>query len=60
MKDLDQVLEVAGSMGIIPGTTICGLADGDNWAIRTIVNKYRSEFEARCKRHIVPVTSVTS
>ena len=57
LKDLDQLLEVAGSMGIIPGTTICGLADGNNWAIRTIVNKYRKEFEARCKPYLVPVTS---
>jgi NADH-quinone oxidoreductase subunit F len=56
MKDLDQVLEVAGSMGVMPGTTICGLADGTSWAIRTIVNKFRSEFEARCKPYAVPVT----
>ena len=28
----------------MPGTTICGLADGNNWAIRTIMNKYRDEF----------------
>mgnify|MGYP001953214975 CR=1 FL=1 len=28
MKDLDLLLEVAGSMGSMPGTTICGLADG--------------------------------
>ena len=56
MKDLDLLLELAGSMGLAPGTTICGLADGNNWAVRTIVNKYRSEFEARLKSHIVPVT----
>jgi NADH-quinone oxidoreductase subunit F len=56
MKDLDQLLEVAGSMGIMTGTTICGLSDGNNWAVRTIVNKYRGEFEARCRPHIVPVT----
>jgi len=48
-KDLDLLLELAGSMGIMPGTTICGLADGNNWAVRTIVNKYREEFEARVK-----------
>lgn len=48
-KDLDMILEIAGSMGIMPGTTICGLADGNNWAVRTIVNKYRDEFEARLK-----------
>ena len=55
-KDLDLLLEIAGSMGAMPGTTICGLADGNNWAIRTIVNKYREEFEARVKSSFVPVT----
>jgi NADH-quinone oxidoreductase subunit F len=55
-KDLDLVLELAGSMGLTPGTTICGLADGNNWAVRTIVNKYRGEFESRLKRSLVPVT----
>lgn len=49
-KDLDLLLELAQSQGIIPGTTICGLADGNNWAVRTIVNKYRDEFEARLRR----------
>ncbi|MDP7008183.1 MAG: NADH-quinone oxidoreductase subunit NuoF [Phycisphaerales bacterium] len=58
MKDLEQLLEVAASMGIMPGTTICGLSDGNSWAVRTIVNKYRSEFEARCKAHAVPVSTI--
>jgi len=53
--DLDLLLELAGSMGIGPGTTICGLADGNNWAIRTIVNKFRGEFEARVKPALVPL-----
>ncbi len=60
MNDLDQLLEVANSMGVIPGTTICGLSDGNSWAVRTIVNKYRSEFEARCKPHAVPVTAIST
>jgi NADH-quinone oxidoreductase subunit F len=55
-KDLDLLLELAGSMGIMPGTTICGLADGANWAVRTIVNKYRDEFEARVRPALVPVS----
>jgi NADH-quinone oxidoreductase subunit F len=42
-------------MGIMPGTTICGLADGINWAVRTIVNKYRDEFEARVRSQLVPL-----
>jgi len=36
-------------MGAMQGTTICGLADGNNWAVRTLVNRYRDEFEARLK-----------
>lgn len=55
-KDLDLLLELAGSQGIMPGTTICGLADGNNWAVRTIVNKFRDEFEARVKPAYVPVS----
>jgi len=59
-KDLDLLLEIAGSMGIMPGTTICGLADGNNWAVRTIVNKYRDEFEARVRPASVAVTVGTT
>ena len=55
-KDLDLALEIATSMGAMPGTTICGLADGNNWAVRTIINKYRDEFEKRVKPTYVPVT----
>ncbi len=46
-KDLDLLLELAGSMGIMPGTTICGLSDGTSWAVRTIVNKFRADFEKK-------------
>jgi NADH-quinone oxidoreductase subunit F len=54
-KDLDLALEIATSMGSMPGTTICGLADGNNWAVRTIMNKYWNEFEKRVKPTFVPV-----
>ncbi|MEM9916331.1 MAG: NADH-quinone oxidoreductase subunit NuoF [Planctomycetota bacterium] len=47
MKDLDLLLELAASMGSMPGNNICGLSDGANWAIRTIVNKFWGEFEAK-------------
>jgi len=55
-KDLDLLQEIATSMGAMPGTTICGLADGTNWAVRTILNKYREEFETRVRPTFVPVT----
>ncbi len=55
-KDLDLTLEIASSMGSMPGTTICGLADGNNWATRTIMNKYWDEFVARVRPTFIPVT----
>jgi NADH-quinone oxidoreductase subunit F len=45
LEDLDTLLEVAGSMGIMPGTTICGLADGAAWPVKNAINKFRPEFE---------------
>ncbi len=55
-KDLDIALEVAQSMGTMPGTTICGLADGNNFAMKTIINKFRSEFEAKLQPTFVKAT----
>jgi hypothetical protein len=37
------------------GTTIRGLTNGNNRAVRTIMNKYRDEFERRVKPTFVPV-----
>ncbi len=45
LRDLDLLVEVASSMGIIPGTTICGLSDGAAWPIKNAIKKFRSEFE---------------
>ncbi len=45
-----MLLELASSMGSMPGNNICGLSDGTNWAIRTIVNKFWDEFEAAVKK----------
>ena len=45
LEDLDLLLEVADSMGIIPGTTICGLSDGAAWPVKNAIMKFRGEFE---------------
>jgi NADH-quinone oxidoreductase subunit F len=50
LKDLDLLLEIADSIGITPGTTICGLADGAAWPIKTTIRKFREEFEEYIKR----------
>jgi len=55
-RDLEILEEVAVSMGAMPGTTICGLADGTNWAVKTALQKFRGEFEALCKPSVVPMT----
>src|SRR5689334_22753178 len=47
-SDLEMLLELEKTMGIMPGTTICGLADGTAWATRTFINKFYDEFAARC------------
>jgi hypothetical protein len=43
------LLEIGDSMGIIPGTTICGLSDGAAWPIKNAIRKFRDEFEEYLK-----------
>jgi NADH-quinone oxidoreductase subunit F len=50
LKDLDLLLEIGDTIGIIPGTTICGLADGAAWPIKNAIRKFRGEFEDYIKR----------
>jgi NADH-quinone oxidoreductase subunit F len=45
LEDLDILDEVGNRIGIMPGTTICGLADGAGWPVKNAVRKFRSEFE---------------
>ncbi len=45
-EDIDLLLEIADSLGLIPGTTICGLADGAAWSVKSAIRKFREEFEA--------------
>lgn len=57
LKDIEMLMELEKTMGIMPGTTICGLADGTAWATRTFINKYYDEFAARCMPDdVVPLT----
>jgi NADH-quinone oxidoreductase subunit F len=45
VEDLDILVEVGDRIGIMPGTTICGLADGAGWPVKTGIRKFRAEFE---------------
>jgi len=50
LKDLDLLLEIGDTIGIIPGTTICGLSDGAAWPIKNAIRKFRGEFEDYIKK----------
>ncbi|HEX4797576.1 MAG TPA: NADH-quinone oxidoreductase subunit NuoF [Humisphaera sp.] len=56
-RDIDMLMELEKTMGIMPGTTICGLADGTSWATRTFINKFYDEFAAKCPEE--PTVGVT-
>src|SRR5436309_996116 len=45
IEDLKILDEIGKSIGIMPGTTICGLADGAGWPIKNAVQKFRPELE---------------
>ena len=47
LLDLDLLVEVSQNMGMMPGMSICGLPDGAAWPVRTVVQKFRREFEQR-------------
>lgn len=64
-EDLDILLDVAERIGIIPGTTICGLADGAGWPVKTAIHKFRDEFEAairegKVSRYVRPLEVVAT
>ena len=54
LEDLDIMLQLANNMGIIPGTTICGLADGAAWPIKNAIAKFRGELEDYIRTHQTP------
>jgi NADH-quinone oxidoreductase subunit F len=45
LEDLKILEEVGQNIGMMPGTTICGLADGAGWPVKTAIRKFREEFE---------------
>jgi NADH-quinone oxidoreductase subunit F len=45
IEDLNILDEVGKSIGIMPGTTICGLADGAGWPVKNAIAKFRPELE---------------
>ena len=54
-----KIFSLEKTMGIMPGTTICGLADGTAWSTRTFINKFYDEFAAVCPEEPVKRTPLT-
>jgi NADH-quinone oxidoreductase subunit F len=59
LEDLDVLEQLANNMGITPGTTICGLADGAAWPVKNAMAKFRPEFEAYIQSHQDPSAEIT-
>ncbi|MDZ7715386.1 MAG: NADH-quinone oxidoreductase subunit NuoF [Balneolaceae bacterium] len=49
IKDLDLLLDLTTQM---EGRTICALADAAAWPVRHTINRFRDEFEAKCKKSV--------
>ncbi len=49
LEDLQILDEIGDKIGIMPGTTICGLADGAGWPVKQAVRKFRKELESYIK-----------
>jgi NADH-quinone oxidoreductase subunit F len=59
LEDLDVMNQLAQNMGLTPGTTICGLADGAAWPVKNVMAKFRGELEEFIRTHQVPSRGVT-
>jgi NADH-quinone oxidoreductase subunit F len=62
LEDLSILEEVGDKIGIMPGTTICGLADGAGWPVKNAIRKFRPELDQyiRSGRRTRPLDLVTA
>ncbi|ARA93839.1 NADH-quinone oxidoreductase subunit F [Rhodothermaceae bacterium RA] len=51
LRDLDLLLDLCTQM---EGRTVCALADAAAWPVRHTIQRFREEFEARCKPSVFP------
>jgi NADH-quinone oxidoreductase subunit F len=58
-QDLEVMGWLADRMGLTPGTTICGLADGAAWPVKNVMAKFRGEFEEYIRTHQTPGAGAT-
>ncbi len=51
MRDLDLLIDICSEM---EGRTICALADAAAWPVRFTIDRFRDEFEAKCRASVFP------
>ncbi len=51
LRDLDILLDLCDNM---EGRAVCALSDAAAWPVRNTINRFRDEFEAKCKASLVP------
>jgi NADH-quinone oxidoreductase subunit F len=51
LRDLDLLIDLCTQM---EGRTVCALADAAAWPVRYTIDRFRDEFEAKCKASLVP------
>ena len=59
LEDLDILGQMANNLGLTPGTTICGLADGAAWPVKNALAKFRPELEEFVKTNQTPGKGIT-
>lgn len=55
IRDLDLLLDLCTQM---EGRAVCALADAAAWPVRYTIQRFREEFEAKCKPSIIPTGMV--
>lgn len=56
-RDLDLLTDLCTQM---EGRTVCALADAAAWPVRYTIDRFRDEFEARCRPSLVPAGGVSN
>jgi NADH-quinone oxidoreductase subunit F len=59
LEDFDVLEQMSNNLGLTPGTTICGLADGAAWPYKNVLAKFRGELEDYIRTHQAAATTVT-
>ncbi len=55
LRDLDLLLDLCSQM---EGRTVCALADAAAWPVRYTIDRFRADFEAKCRPSLVPAGGI--